>query len=91
MELFTTVICCFMQDRTSEDTVSVLYLSMHGRGSQLLRQNESMHARVEPDLSSQYMVLMRYSCWMLSTGHKSVVISSSVRFCLLPMTRNWTA
>ena len=39
-------------------------------------------------LSSQYIVLMRYSCWMLSTGHRSVVISSSVRFCLFPMTRN---
>ena len=49
--------------------------------------SRSLHAH----LSSQYIVLMRYSCWMLSTGQRSVVISSSVRFCLFPMTRNWTA
>ena len=42
-------------------------------------------------LSSQYMVLMRYSCWMLSTGHRSVVISSRLFFGLLPITRNVTA
>ena len=31
-----------------------------------------------PYLSSQYIVLMRYSCWMDSTGHSSSVISFKV-------------
>mmetsp|Transcript_6218 Transcript_6218/g.16491 ORF Transcript_6218/g.16491 Transcript_6218/m.16491 type:complete len:643 (-) Transcript_6218:2036-3964(-) len=42
-------------------------------------------------LSSQYMVEMRYSCWMDSTGHSSLVISDSFFLPLLPMTRNVTA
>jgi hypothetical protein len=42
-------------------------------------------------LSSQYMVLMRYSCWMDSTGHRSRVMSSSVFLGLLPITRKVTA
>jgi hypothetical protein len=33
-----------------------------------------------PYLSSQYIVLIRYSCCMLRTGHKSLVISFNVFF-----------
>ena len=42
-------------------------------------------------LSSQYIVDMRYSCWIDSTGHRSRVMFSSVLRGLLPITRNVTA
>ena len=41
--------------------------------------------------SSQYMVEMRYSCCTLSTGHRSLVISSSDFLCFWWITRNVTA
>mmetsp|Transcript_24137 Transcript_24137/g.67659 ORF Transcript_24137/g.67659 Transcript_24137/m.67659 type:complete len:339 (-) Transcript_24137:15-1031(-) len=54
-------------------------------------------ARTSPDtvsvpyLSSQYMVLMRYSCWTLSTGQRSFMISSSDFLGFWWITRNPTA